>query len=223
MKRRVHLVFAGDMIEGCWIYGGQNVNGLDRTGNTHRITTQIGVAANMEASLAASLSGLVDEVIVHSVPGNHGRTNGRNEFSDPEDNFDTMVARWAQDKTSQIPSIKWSIIDEWFGSFTVTNHEVVVLHGDQRRGPVWRLDDLLPRYINSGAFTKPSLLLCGHRHDFAAFRVGGTTVVQNGTIDGGSNWYLRAYGKASTPTQTVVVMSERFGVEAIYPIYVAER
>lgn len=219
---KAHVVYAGDMIEGCYIFGGQNVGlNLDRTDNTHRITSQIALAAHAEASLVRDVASYVPEVEVHSVPGNHGRTNGKNEFSDPLDNFDTLTARWAMDKLAQQGNVKWQIEDDWFIRFAVAGHQVIAIHGDQWRGPVWKLENLVPGWLNAGAFgiKEPRLLITAHRHDFVQFRVGGTHVIQNGTIDGGSDWYLKAFGKASSPTQVVIVMSRRFGVEAVYPIY----
>ena len=46
----IRLSFGGDMIEGCFIYRGQNVTGLDRTSNTHRITRQIQIVARLMAN-----------------------------------------------------------------------------------------------------------------------------------------------------------------------------
>ena len=216
---RGRLVFGGDMIEGCYIYGGQNVSGLDRTANTHRLTRQIPLAAQLQASVAHDMASYLDEVEVDTVPGNHGRTNGRNDFADPEDNFDTLAAYWSADKTSNTERIKWNIHENWWGGFHSLGHYGVAIHGDQWRGPLSRLDNLLPGWVTSNVFDeKPSLFLTHHRHDFATIRVNGITVVQNGTIDGGSNWYLKAYGKSSPPTQALIVMSRRYGAEAIYPV-----
>ena len=217
---KIRLVLLGDMLEGCWIYPSQNVTGLDRTANSHRITKQIPLTARLISSFVMDIASYVPEVIVESVPGNHGRPNGRNDFADPEDNFDTMISYWAQDKCANQPNITWNIHEEWWGSFNTLGHDVVMFHGDQWRGPVQDLQKLLPQWIMSNVFKcSPKIALTGHRHDFSSFRVNGLTVVQNGTIDGGSNWYLRLYGKASPPTQTILITSEKRGLEAIYPVY----
>jgi hypothetical protein len=218
---RIHVVFGGDMIEGCWIYGGQNITGLDRTSNTHRITRQIPLAATLEASLVRAIAQHTPEVIVHSVPGNHGRPNGRNEFADPEDNFDTMVADWAKDKLAGQTNVKWDICEQWWSRFDVLGHPVVAFHGDQWRGSLGEMEKLLPRWVMGDMFgVRPSLVLTHHRHDYATMRVNSVYIHQNGTIDGGSEWYTKKYGKSSAPTQTVIVMSERRGAEAFYPILV---
>ena len=217
----LHVQFIGDMIEGCYIYGGQNVTGLDKTSNTHRITRQIAHAAQMQANVVADIASYVRYVFVHSVPGNHGRPNGRNDFADPEDNFDTLAAEWAEDKTHNLKNVVWDITENWWGGFNLWNQQLVALHGDQWNGPLQRIETLLPQWALSGAFGKPNptVVLLGHRHDFAHIRVNGVHVVQNGTIDGGSNWYQRAYGKASPPTQTLLIFSESHGLESVYPIY----
>ncbi len=218
---RVHVVFGGDMVEGCFIYGGQNVTGLDRTANTHRITRQIPLAAQLEASVVRAIAAHTPEVIVHSVPGNHGRPNGKNDFSDPEDNFDTMVAEWAMDKLANQTNVQWDISERWWTGFTSMGHRVVAFHGDQWRGSLGELEKLLPRWVMGDVFGyRPALVLTHHRHDYSTMRVNSVYVHQNGTIDGGSEWYTKKYGKSSAPTQTVIVMSERRGPEAFYPILV---
>lgn len=222
--RKVHVVFVGDILEGCFIFGGQNISGLDRTSNTHRMVKQIAVSAELQAAIVQSIASYVDEVEVHSVPGNHGRPNGKNDFADSEDNFDTMICRWAADKAQDLSNVTWNINDQWWGTFRSFDHNVIMMHGDQWKGPLSKVRDLLPQWTLAGTFgVKPDLLLLGHRHEFSVFEVNGVPVVQNGTIDGGSNWYLKAYGKHSRPIQTVIVSSAKRVVEVIYPIYVDEK
>lgn len=220
VKNTHSFIADGVITHNCWIYAGQNVTGLDRTANSHRITKQIPLTARLISSVVRDIASYTPEVIVESVPGNHGRPNGKNDFADPEDNFDTMIAYWAADKVANQTNIKWNIHEDWWGKFNTFGHDVVMFHGDQWRGPVWALQNLLPQWITSNTFkSNPKLVLTGHRHDFATFKVNGITVCQNGTIDGGSNWYLKLYGKSSPPCQTILVTSEKRGLEAIYPVY----
>jgi hypothetical protein len=215
----VVLSWGGDMIEGCYIYGGQNVTGLDRTGNTHRLVVQMRTTAHLMASVAYDVAHYVESVRSEVVGGNHGRPNGRNDFADPEDNFDLLCGWWASDITAAEPRITWRVHENWWGGFEVLGHRFVSLHGDQWRGPLSRLEDLFPRWLATGGIDpKPEVLLTHHRHDFATLRIGGTLIVQNGTIDGGSSWYLKAYGRAAPPTQVIHVVSPRRAVEAIWPV-----
>jgi len=217
---RIWVVYDGDMIEGCFIYGGQNVTGLDRSGNTHRLIRQIQLAAHLEATLALKMAEVAPEVVVVSVPGNHGRPNGKNDFSDPEDNFDTLVAEWAKDKAALQPNVRWEIEDEWWARFDVLGHRNVAIHGDQWNGPVAKLEQLLPSWVLSDIFgCRPDVFLTAHRHSFLMMDVSGVVVIQNGTADGGSLWYTKAYGRSSRPVQTVYVVSEKHKVESVYPIY----
>lgn len=220
---KVHIVAAGDMIEGCYIYSGQNITGLDRQHNSHRLIKQIHVMAQLFAKLVQTIAPLVESIEVHSVPGNHGRTNGKNDYSDPEDNFDTMGIFWAKDICANLTNITWDINEEWFGCFNVFDHSVVAQHGDAWNGPVTKLETLLPQWVTGNVFgTRPDLLLSGHRHSFCTFEVNGIQVVQNGTADGGSLWYTRAYGRSSRPIQTVIVSSPSRVVEDLCPIFLDE-
>ena len=215
----VTLSWGGDMIEGCYIYGGQNVTGLDRSSNTHRITTQIRVVAHMKAEVAFDVASYVENVDNEDVGGNHARPNGKNDFADPEDNFDLLAAHWASDITQNEPRIRWHIHEDWWGAFDSLGHRFVSFHGDQWRGPFTKLEDLLPKWTANDVFgKKPEVVLTHHRHDFATLRVGGMFVCQNGTIDGGSKWYLKAYGKSSPPTQVIHVVSERRATESLWPV-----
>lgn len=211
----------GVVTHNCYIYGGQNVNGLDRTGNTHRLVTQVRVAATWMAELAMDEASYVEEVQNYDVPGNHGRTNGRNDFSDPKDNFDSLAAYIAEILTAQESRISWEHYDDWWGSFDILGHRFVSFHGDQWRGPFQKLEELLPKWVTGnvfGSLARPEVVLTHHRHDLATLRVGGIQVVQNGTIDGGSGWYLRAFGKSSPPAQMIHVVSERRATESLWPV-----
>lgn len=204
----------------CFIYAGQNITGLDRSGNSHRLTKQIMVTADLQAGVAMDLASYVKGVDVYSVPGNHGRANGKNDFADPEDNFDSLACMWARDKAQLQDNINWHIEENWWSRFSVCGHQVVAMHGDQWHGPLIKIRELLPQWTLADIFgARPELLLLGHRHEFSMLEVNGVPVIQNGTLDGGSNWYLRAYGKASRPTQTVIISSGKRLVEAVYPIY----
>ena len=217
---RVHVSFGGDMIEGCFIYRGQNVSGLDRTSNTHRLVNQIRIVAHRMAEFVAVVAADVPDVQVQVVGGNHGRTNGPNDFADPEDNFDVMAAWWADDLTANLDNVTWNISEDWFHSFESLGNFIVSFHGDQWRGPFARLEKLLPAWVVADVFDgrKPKIVLTHHRHEGAEANVSGMKVIQNGTLDGGSNWYMKNYGGSSTPQQNIIVMAPKYAPEAVWPV-----
>jgi len=218
--RRIIPSFGGDLIEGCFIYKGQNVSGLDRTGNTHRITQQIRTTAYKMAEFVTFCGTLAEQVDVQVVGGNHGRPNGPNDYADPEDNFDVMAAWWAADLTRDTRHINWNITDNWWHGFEAAGHYVVSFHGDQWTGGLERLGVLLPQWIAQGEFgRKPDLVLTHHRHTYDEKEYAFVPVLQNGCIDGGSRWYLKAYGKSSRPAQRIVTLSEKHFPEASWPVY----
>ena len=217
--RRIVLSFGGDMLEGCFIYRGQNVTGLDRTANTHRLTTQIRVVAHLMAEAAGFCASLAETVDVEVVGGNHGRTNGPNDFADPEDNFDLMAGMWASDLTSNTDRIRWVCHEKWWGGFESMGHYIVSFHGDQWQGKFERLDALLPQWIAGGVFDgQPKIVLTHHRHEPAMKQIAGASVFQNGTIDGGSAWYTKKYGRSSLPHQRILVVSEHHAPEADWAV-----
>ena len=218
--RRIIPSFGGDMIEGCYIYRGQNVSGLDKTSNTHRLTQQIRTTAYKMAEFVAFCGTLVDEVEVQVVGGNHGRTNGPNDYADPEDNFDVMAGWWASDLTRASKHITWNIAEDWWHGFEFAGHYVVSMHGDQWNGPLERMEPLLARWVAQGVFgPHPDLVLTHHRHTHDEKEFAGIPVLQNGTLDGGSRWYLKAFGKSSRPAQRLVTASEKHFPESGWPVY----
>ena len=217
-----HVCYGGDMIEGCYIYAGQNVTGLDRTDKSHRLIRQIAMASAVEATITQSIAAIVPEVKHRSVPGNHGRPNGKNDFSDPEDNFDTLVSEWSEDKLTEQTNVEFFHEEHWWHGFESMGRQIVMQHGDKWRGDVSKIRTLLPAWVMGGMF-KPDVLLTFHRHEFDWFNVNGCEVIQNGTLDGGSGWYTRAYGRSAPPSQAVVVMSREHGVESVWPIRFPEQ
>lgn len=217
---KLHLSWGGDMIEGCYIYRGQNVSGLDKTGNTHRLTTQIRTAAHWMADFACYCASLCDVVENHVVGGNHGRPNGPNDYADKEDNFDVMAAWWAEDVSANTKHVTWHTSEDWWIGFDVAGHYVVSFHGDQWQGPLIDLKNrLLPKWISNATFgRKPKLVLTHHRHTYEEMEVSGATVLQNGTIDGGSKWYTTAYGEESQPRQRIIVVSAKHAPESTWPV-----
>ena len=219
-----NYIAEGVFVHNCYIYRGQNVTGLDKSSNTHRLTQQIRLLAHARADFATFLSTLVDEVIEETVGGNHGRPNGPNDYADPEDNFDVMAAWWASDITRENKRIKWNTSENWWHSFESMGHQIVSIHGDQWQGPLERLETLLPQWIATGVFGKrPEMVLTHHRHSRRELEVAGIPVVQNGTIDGGSGWYLRQYGRASRPAQNILVVSQNHLYESLFPVWFSDR
>jgi len=215
----IRMVFAGDMIEGCFIYRGQNVSGLDRTSNTHRLIEQIELCARLQAEMAVTFAAHVPKVIVESVPGNHGRVNARTEFADNEDNFDTLAVRWAATYSVNQKNIEWSRNDNWFTSFEVLGHPVTAIHGDKWRSTsIEPLDKLLKGWVLADLFPKPELFITAHRHNYQTRTIGNINVIQNGTIDGGSNYFTESTGMTNPPMQAIVVASEARVAESYWPV-----
>jgi predicted nucleic acid-binding Zn ribbon protein len=217
---RIVTSFGGDMVEGCAIYGAQRALGLDKTSNTHRLTQQIRTVAYKMSEFVTFCGTLAPQVDAYVVGGNHGRTNGPNDYADPEDNFDVMSAWWASDLTRDTKHINWHISENWWGEVFVAGHRGISLHGDQWNGPFSKLETLLPQWVTAGVFgEKPAFVLVHHRHEERQVEIGGIPVFQNGTIDGGSGWYLRSFGRASRPFQRVLTFSEKYVPESQWPIY----
>lgn len=221
--RRINLDCLGDMVEGCGnIYKGQSLN-LDRTGRTQMIIEQTMLTGHLTACVAVELAKHFEEVAVHIIAGNHGRTDTRTHFTDPRDNFDILAGQMAKAYAQNEPRVKWDIFtDDFFGVYRTRFGQTVYLeHGDAFRGSSGEaFGSILPQRVASGLIPEfPDLAYLGHRHDFLVFRIGTrTTCIQNGTIDGGSHWYLKATGKASRPSQTLTCVTEKYVPRDIQPI-----
>lgn len=192
----VHLVFAGDCIEGNVSQNGRN---MWRTRLT--ITEQTRVFRRLLMTTIEWFAPLADEIHVSVVNGNHDEAQ-RFQSTRPDDGWATEVAVQVDDALRINPKAFGHItitvppIDQ--GHFTKQIGDTVftIAHGHQwRRGKV--MDWLAGMALNLMPAGATHFVLHGHEHEFGIRSTQVRTAICSPTFDGGSNWYTEQTGAQS--------------------------
>lgn len=215
---RIHVVFAGDIVDGGRIFKG-HARQTDLI-----VAQQVTRAYERFAYLIAVLAGIEGvEVVVSTVPGNHGRIGDKGELS-PTDNFDWLVGWFLQERFDLlgVKNVRFNLPETWWMLLKVRQTAFHVSHGDAFRSwigiPFYgalrykqKLRELLREtFAKSGEGEPPDFdaLLCGHHHELAWF--GG--VFMNGTFVGGSEYSLKDLQVGGPPYQLMLGVHDTIGV-----------
>jgi len=215
---RIHVVFAGDIVDGARIFRG-HARQTDLI-----VAKQVTHAYERFAHLIAVLAGIEGvEVVVSSVPGNHGRIGDKGELA-PNDNFDWLLAWFLRERFDlmNVQNVRFNIPETWWMLLKVRETSFHVSHGDGFRGwagiPFYgalrykqKLRELLREtFAKSGDGEPPDFdaLITGHFHELAYF--GG--IYMNGTFVGGSEYSLKDLQVGGPPYQLMLGVHDTIGV-----------
>jgi hypothetical protein len=215
---RIHVVFAGDIVDGGRIFKG-HARQTDLI-----VAQQVTKAYEKFAHLIAVLAGIDGvEVVVSTVPGNHGRIGDKGELS-PTDNFDWLVGWFLQERFDLlgVKNVRFNLPETWWMLLKVRETAFHISHGEAFKGwagiPFYgalrykqKLRELLREtFAKSGDGEPPDFdaLLCGHHHELAWF--GG--IYMNGTFVGGSEYSLKDLQVGGPPYQLMLGVHDTIGV-----------
>lgn len=209
-----YLHLLGDLIENCMIFLGQR-NTLDSYLNGNSSVDQVLVMADAISDIFVSrLRPNFKRFVVASAYGNHGRTGTKMDPSIPKDNLDRLVAEIVKRNCSNM-DIEWLIPTEDRYCVNSLGFNIGAIHGHQLAGKSSLNSMELPilRWEAIHNFGAPlDVLLLGHRHHPASLDLNGIEVIQNGCIDGGSNYFTSSTGLWSAPSQELFFVSAEHGV-----------
>ncbi len=223
----VHLT--GDLIENCGMFGRQ-VYEVDHQNGGHLVIRQVlEVVEVLERGIRTLHENTSIPMTVTSTPGNHGRraAGGAGDISDEYDNFDTLVALLLKRYCSDLP-ITWDIPeDRWFTVTDSMGWSIVSFHGNQISGSTpASMEKWVLNHEASGTFGVPAdVYLKGHlHHPFTLPVASAITVIQGGSMDGGSPWYHTITGKGMTPpSQELFFVSKELGVHGRHTLHLEPR
>ena len=215
---RIHVVFAGDIVDGARIFKGH-------ARQTDLIVAQQVIRAYERfahlIAVLASIKGV--EVVVSTVPGNHGRIGDKGELS-PTDNFDWLVGWFLQERFDLlgVKNVRFNLPETWWMLLKVRETAFHVSHGDSFRSwagiPFYgalrykqKLRELLRETFAKGGDGEPpdfDALITGHFHELAYF--GG--IHMNGTFVGGSEYSLKDLQVGGPPYQLMLGVHDTIGV-----------
>lgn len=213
----LYVVTMGDMVEGCGgnpHYPSQDWNvELDRR-------QQVKLVRRMLTEMIRHWSKLAPQVVVASVPGNHGELRVNGKFvTTPEDNDDVavveMVHEILRENTDAYGHISWVIPD---GDMTVTLDVCGTIcafaHGHQARGGAKPHDKIMNWWKNKMLAGHPvgdaAIITTGHYHHLICVQDGPRTHFQCPSNDGKSRWWEES-GGAPTNNGTLTYLVDDEG------------
>lgn len=206
---RLHIVVLGDLWHGA-------IHTSARVASEELVCDQMMQVTEILAQTIEELSQYVDETIVYVTYGNHARTVQNKKDNIHRDNMERIVPWWLTQRLSRYENV---IIAEDSGNeflfINACGHNIVACHGD--------LDSVKssPRLL-SVLFQKQfgkniEYIILGDQHHIESFEEFGVCATICGSLCGTDDY---ANGKRlfSTPSQLLLIVTPKYGVDAEYKI-----
>jgi len=215
----------GVVTHNCAIYPGQRQH-LDRFQNGDSAVDQVLTMADAICDiLIARLRPYFKNFVFANAFGNHGRTGNKLDPALDKDNRDRLVAEIVKRMCSHM-DIQWIIPERDRYVVESMGYSIGGIHGHQLGNksslnamelPILRWDAL--RHFG----TNLDGLVMGHRHHPASLDMNGIEVIQNGALDGGSDWFTNTTGAWAQPSQELFFVSEEFFIGTRRRLYVTPK
>jgi predicted phosphodiesterase len=194
----IHLIFAGDCIEGNQSQSGRNMWRTDMT-----VTEQTRVFRHLLYQTIEAFRDEADYVKVDVVNGNHDEVQ-RFQTTRPDDGHATEAAIAVREGLAYNPGayghveVRVPPVDQGYMTVGAGDTVFTVAHGHQwKRGQAeawWK-----GQTFYSHAAGAADILAHGHFHEFAIERTGSRMRICSPTFDMGSNYYREMTGAFSPP------------------------
>jgi hypothetical protein len=218
-KRRFVLVLGGDMVSG-------DIHEDLKVTNEREIMPVVLDCVDNLVDVMHYLSAEYDEVMVHGVPGNHGRNTmkPRMKFY-AETNFDWLIYQLVQRGSRHLGNVFFNIPPVRDLTFEIEGRRFRLSHGDQFKGgdgiigaigPVTRGD----KRKRASASTMPGApemydtLMVGHFHSYLA----RPTLIMNGTMKGYDELSMGWGFDFEPPQQAFICVHPRVGINYYMPL-----
>lgn len=191
-------VGAGDRIEN--IFGHYGSQG--RT--TATLRKQIGFAVDLDTERLEAFAQFGLPIVAMRTPSNHGEIRqviGQSPYTSASDNLDLTIAelvRRVMDRTALGPQVQWHIPhDEWVTTAVLSGVPVGLTHGHKVKGSPADWVRKQRDYLHFHHDIRIRLMLMGHLHHAHIEDIGGTTLIQTPSLDGGSPYFEALTGTRS--------------------------
>jgi len=187
-----------------------------------------------------------EEVEIHAIPGNHGRTTQKAGENAPDETFEHLMHYLAKTKLSTQPNLDYEVYDTWYFLHSICNFKFLGLHGDDCRSwagiPFYGITRMIKNYAMLGAMaTKqalrrmqmsdamtveqvlemlhtPDYAVLGHFHTPMLWSLMGVEVLANGTMSGSSVYSAKNLKTATPPAQRVFFVHPDHGIGIRIPV-----
>lgn len=178
------------------------------------VVTQIMEVSEILAEFLYDLSNYVD-IDYYEVLDNHSRLEPNKKEAMQLESLARITGWYLKERLSECYDYGVDVKGEAkpFVDFKVKSHNIMAVHGDKDKPSTVASD--LSRYTDKHI----DLVCTAHRHHFSCDESNKTVVVCNGTLMG-TDEYAEDLRLSSTPSQTLIVVSDDNPVEAIHRIIV---
>jgi hypothetical protein len=211
--KKMVVYMMGDMVEGEVIFDGQAFR-------IELITVDQlfeGAAYIMGWLQGLLATGLIEEIHVVCIYGNHGRTTHKKGASKAHSNWDYVMYRHMEEVLRHETRIKWFIPQAWFAIVDVLGWRIYGTHGDTVKSwmgiPFYGIQrhDARTTLLMQSVGVNYHYMVYGDKHITATLpRVTGAQIM-NGSTVGGSDFSMHQLSTASEPMQTLFGINERHG------------
>lgn len=220
-SRRIVYVRGGDMVSG-------DIHQELRETNEAMSTGQVVDLVENEAAGVAALRSVFDEVIVISVPGNHGRTTMKPQSKGyAETNYDTLSAWMLEREFKADPGVKFYTPASGDALFEIYGWRFCLTHGD-RIGSRGGMGFIGPAATIARGMKKNydywsrlgvhiDYQLVGHFHTYLELELG----FANGSLPGLSEYARDFRASPARASQLLFFVHPEQGVTSRWPIYLS--
>ena len=206
---KAHIVLLGDFFHGA-------IHVSARVASEEVVCEQIMHVSEILAQSIYEISKYVDETIVYSTYGNHARTVQNKKDNIHNDNMERLINWWLVERFKDNPSVV--IAPESENEFILMNvcgHGFCASHGDLDN--VNNSPRLLTTLFQKKYGTDIEYILLGDKHHRESFNELGVTSMLCGSLCGTDD-YANDKRLYSTPSQMLLIVNDKCGVDAEYRI-----
>ena len=206
---KLHIVVLGDLISG-------HIHTSVRVASEELVCDQIMGVSEILAQAINELSQHVDETVIYMTYGNHGRTVPNKKDNIHRDNLERLIPWWLEYRLRENDSVSFAEDNGTeFLFINAAGHDICASHGDL--DSVKSSPRLLSTLFHKQFGKDIEYILLGDKHHRESFEELGVTAFICGALCG-SDDYANGKRLYSTPSQMLLIVSPRYGVDAEYRI-----
>ena len=211
--KSLHLVVLGDLFHGA-------IHTSARVASEELVCDQIMQVSEILAQSVCELSKYVNDVVVYMTFGNHGRTVQSKKDNIHKDNMERLIPWWLKERIINMGADNISIRNDTDNEFLFINaagHEICASHGDLDK--IQSSPRLLTTLFQKKFGKDIEYVLLADKHHRESFEELGVTAQICGALCG-SDDYANEKRLYSTPSQLMLIVNPKDGVDAEYKIKV---
>lgn len=203
--KKLHVILLGDFLHGA-------IHVSTRVASEELAVDQLMHVSEILAQSIGELSKYVDETIVYTTYGNHGRVVQSKQDNIHRDNIERIIGWWMEQRLSSCDSISFRQDLNGFLFADVCGHDICAVHGDL--DTVKTSGRLLTTLMYKEYGKDIECIILGDRHHRESYEELGVTSMLCGALCGADD-YANDKRLYSTPSQLLLIFDDD-GIDAEY-------